>query len=47
MFKGDYSWCDETGELIGLARLLLRPTATLSIEAKERQELREKHQREA
>ncbi|WP_092389952.1 RNA polymerase-binding protein DksA [Halopseudomonas salegens] len=45
--KGDYGWCDETGEPIGLPRLLLRPTATLSIEAKERQELREKHQREA
>ncbi len=45
--KGDYGWCEETGEPIGLPRLLLRPTATLSIEAKERQELREKHQREA
>ncbi|TVP89199.1 MAG: RNA polymerase-binding protein DksA [Pseudomonadaceae bacterium] len=45
--KDDYGWCEETGEPIGLARLLLRPTATLSIEAKERQELREKHQREA
>ena len=34
-----------TGEPIGLKRLLLRPTATLCIEAKERQEQREKHQR--
>ena len=32
-----------TGEPIGLARLLLRPTATLSVEAKERQEQRERH----
>ncbi|WP_022960868.1 RNA polymerase-binding protein DksA [Halopseudomonas pelagia] len=41
--KGDYGWCDETGEPIGLKRLLLRPTATLCVEAKERQEQREKH----
>lgn len=34
------------GEPIGLKRLLLRPTATLCIEAKERQEQREKHQRD-
>lgn len=44
--RGEYGWCEETGEPIGLQRLLLRPTATLCIEAKERQELREKHQRE-
>ncbi|NHI00788.1 MULTISPECIES: RNA polymerase-binding protein DksA [Oceanimonas] len=43
--RGEYGWCQETGEPIGLPRLLLRPTATLSIEAKERQELLEKHQR--
>lgn len=42
---GDYGWCEQTGEPIGLHRLLLRPTATLSIEAKERQEHLEKHQR--
>jgi DnaK suppressor protein len=41
--REDYGWCAETGEPIGLARLLLRPTATLSVEAKERQELRERH----
>lgn len=41
--KGDYGWCDETGEPIGLKRLLLRPTATLCVEAKERQEQLEKH----
>lgn len=34
--RGEYGWCKETGEPIGLRRLLLRPTATLSIEAKER-----------
>lgn len=41
--REDYGWCAETGEPIGLARLLLRPTATLSVEAKERQEQRERH----
>ena len=44
--RGEYGWCAETGEPIGLKRLLLRPTATLCIEAKERQEEREKHQRD-
>lgn len=44
--RGEYGWCAETGEAIGLRRLLLRPTATLCIEAKERQEQREKHQRD-
>lgn len=43
--RGEYGWCRETGEAIGLNRLLLRPTATLCIEAKEREELRERHQR--
>ncbi|MBT8767275.1 RNA polymerase-binding protein DksA [Metapseudomonas boanensis] len=43
--RGEYGWCAETGEPIGLQRLLLRPTATLCIEAKERQEQRERHQR--
>lgn len=45
--RGDYGWCAETGEPIGLRRLLLRPTASLCIEAKERQERRELHVREA
>jgi DnaK suppressor protein len=35
---GDYGYCEETGEPIGIARLLARPTATLSIEAQERRE---------
>ncbi len=39
---GEYGWCEETGEPIGLERLLARPTATLSIEAQERRELRQK-----
>ncbi|CAI3803192.1 RNA polymerase-binding transcription factor DksA [Pseudomonas sp. MM221] len=44
--RGDYGWCKDTGEPIGLKRLLLRPTATLSIEAKERQERQERHLRD-
>ena len=35
---GSYGYCEETGEPIGLARLLARPTATLSLEAQERRE---------
>ena len=45
--RGEYGWCTETGEPIGLQRLLLRPTATLCIEAKEREEQRERHHRNA
>jgi DnaK suppressor protein len=36
--EGGYGYCDETGEPIGVARLLARPTATLSLEAQERRE---------
>ena len=39
---GSYGYCEETGERIGLPRLLARPTATLSIEAQERRERRQK-----
>ncbi len=39
---GDYGWCEETGDPIGLKRLLARPIATLSVEAQERQEARER-----
>jgi DnaK suppressor protein len=39
---GEYGWCEETGEPIGLRRLLARPTATLSLEAQERREMRQK-----
>ena len=35
---GSYGWCDETGEPIGIPRLIARPTATLSLEAQERRE---------
>ncbi|MEO8169446.1 MAG: RNA polymerase-binding protein DksA, partial [Oxalobacteraceae bacterium] len=34
--EGDYGWCEETGEAIGIPRLLARPTATLSLEAQQR-----------
>ncbi len=40
--KGDYGWCEETGEPIGVPRLLARPTATLSLEAQQRRELKQK-----
>ncbi|AGF49383.1 RNA polymerase-binding protein DksA [Candidatus Kinetoplastidibacterium galati] len=40
--NGEYGWCEETGEPIGIPRLLARPTATLSLEAQERREIRQK-----
>jgi DnaK suppressor protein len=40
--SGDYGWCEETGEPIGIPRLLARPTATLSLEAQQRRELKQK-----
>jgi len=39
---GDYGYCDETGEPIGLQRLMARPTATLSLEAQQRREMKQK-----
>lgn len=39
---GEYGWCEETGEAIGIPRLLARPTATLSLEAQQRRELKQK-----
>ena len=39
---GTYGYCEETGEPIGLKRLIARPVATLSIEAQERHERDEK-----
>ncbi|MGO2442830.1 DnaK suppressor protein [Serratia quinivorans] len=45
LYNGEYGYCRESGEPIGLARLLLRPTAELSIEAKTAQEMREPHLR--
>ncbi len=40
--EGEYGYCDETGEPISLRRLEARPVATLSLEAQERHERREK-----
>jgi DnaK suppressor protein len=39
---GSYGYCEETGEPIGLPRLIARPTATLTIEAQERREMKQK-----
>jgi len=44
--EGTYGYCEETGEPIGLRRLDARPIATLSLEAQERHERREKVFRE-
>ncbi len=44
--QGTYGFCEETGEQIGLKRLLARPIATLSIEAQERHERQERVQRD-
>jgi DnaK suppressor protein len=43
---GTYGFCEETGEPIGIARLEARPTATLSVEAQERHERRERVHRD-
>ncbi|RVT86506.1 RNA polymerase-binding protein DksA [Inhella crocodyli] len=40
--SGEYGYCDETGEPIGLGRLIARPTATLSLEAQQRREMKQK-----
>ena len=45
--EGTYGYCDVTGEEIGIRRLNARPIATLSLEAQERHERRERLQREA
>ena len=39
---GDYGYCEETGDPIGVGRLMARPTATLSLEAQQRRELKQK-----
>lgn len=44
--EGNYGYCEETGEPIGLARLEARPIATLSVEAQERHERRERVHRD-
>ncbi|HEU0203640.1 MAG TPA: TraR/DksA family transcriptional regulator, partial [Burkholderiaceae bacterium] len=38
----EYGFCEETGDPIGIPRLLARPTATLSLEAQQRRELKQK-----
>ncbi len=43
--EGEYGYCEDTGEPIGIPRLLARPTATLSAEAKTRREQLEKTHR--
>ncbi len=43
---GSYGWCEETGEPIGLRRLEARPIATMSIEAQERHERKERVHRD-
>ncbi len=40
--SGDYGYCDDTGEPIGVPRLLARPTATLTVEAQSRREAKQK-----
>ena len=42
----DYGYCEETGEPIGIGRLEARPVATLSVEAQERHERRERVHRD-
>lgn len=43
--NGTYGWCEESGEPIGIGRLLARPTATFSLEAQERHEAQRKMRR--
>ena len=40
--NGTFGWCESSGEPIGIARLLARPTATLSVEAQEIHQARRK-----
>ncbi|NCO02788.1 MAG: RNA polymerase-binding protein DksA [Alphaproteobacteria bacterium] len=44
--EGEYGYCEETGDEIGISRLIARPVATLSLEAQEMHERREKVHRE-
>lgn len=44
--EGEYGYCSETGEPIGINRLMARPTATLSLEAQERHEKNERIHRD-
>jgi DnaK suppressor protein len=40
--SGEYGFCEETGDPIGIPRLLARPTATLSLEAQQRREMKQR-----
>lgn len=44
--QGEYGFCEVTGEPIGLGRLIARPVATMSVEAQEAHERREKISRD-
>lgn len=43
---GEYGYCEETGEPIGVKRLMARPNATMTVEAQERHERHERTQRD-
>ena len=45
--NGDYGWCEQTGDPIGIPRLLARPTATVSIDVKNIAEINESHYTDA
>lgn len=44
--EGEYGWCDKTGEPIGINRLIARPIATMTVEAQQAHERREKVSRD-
>ena len=44
--QGEYGWCEVTGDPIGLKRLIARPVATMTVEAQEAHERREKISRD-
>jgi DnaK suppressor protein len=44
--EGEYGYCEKTGEPIGLKRLIARPVATMTVEAQEAHERREKVSRD-
>ncbi len=44
--EGDYGWCEVTGEPIGINRLIARPIATMTVEAQQAHERREKVSRD-
>jgi DnaK suppressor protein len=46
IMRGEYGYCEETGEPIGIKRLEARPVATLTVEAQERHERKERTQRD-